>query len=67
MRLVCTCGSMINLFKRLASTETFRTRARAVEAVGFVILLVGLFHVWQPLGWLVLGAALVAYAQLVRR
>ena len=42
----------------------FRTKVRAIEAVGFGILLVGLFHIWVPLGLLVAGVATMAYALL---
>ncbi len=53
--------------RHLTSAATFRLRSRSVEAVGFAVLLVGLFLVWQPLGWIVLGVAAITYAQLMRR
>ena len=58
---------MINLLRRLTATTTFRPRVRVIEAVGFGILLVGLYLLWRPLPFIVLGAAVVAYAQIMRR
>jgi len=52
---------------RLSGSSTFRGRARIVEGCGIAFLLVGLFLIWPPLGWLALGAGVVTYAQLMRR
>ena len=52
--------------RRVFGSLTFRTKVRGIEAAGFGILLVGLYLVWAPLGFIALGVVTIIIAQLIR-